>query len=279
MSVPSTKQSARWLLGSGPLAVRLWVVIATIGCASAPPAGRGLPDSLIEKMHQPAAAPARTNQMLEIVQGLPESAIHDQLGERIDEILREMRRATRRDLPHLREGFVLLRRQPAIVEVIADTYENAPEDAFALLAAILGLLGELQREDAFEFFRGVAWTELPPRSEGPVHGLTDRDFAKILQRKAVQGMAFIRDGDGEIVEQVEDELVELMLSHPARTVRIAAIDSYMWNRGDTPAAAKALYQVLPEEYQQFVERPRFARGAHAASFNAKLDAWRARWAK
>jgi len=65
--------------------------------------------------------------------------------------------------------------------------------------------------------------------------------------------------------------------HPSRAVRIAAIDAYMWNHGDTAEAAAHIYSALPESDHKYVTRPRFYRGMNREVFPTRLREWREKW--
>ena len=53
----------------------------------------------------------------------------------------------------------------------------------------------------------------------------------------------------------------------------------MWNHHDSSEAANTLYATLDPEFHKYVERPRFHRGASKEVFEARLTAWRKKWAQ
>jgi hypothetical protein len=85
-----------------------------------------------------------------------------------------------------------------------------------------------------------------------------------LQAKAVEGIAYRGSPDADAI------VLDTIISHPSQTVRAAAIDAYLWNRGDTPEARLAILQIANANDKQFIDRIRREEGEAAASFNDKL---------
>lgn len=93
----------------------------------------------------------------------------------------------------------------------------------------------------------------------------------MLQAKAVQGIGYLR------TRQSYAELERIFTKHESRFVRIAALDSYLWNKNYSPDAISRIAGMLPSEMHKYVYRPRYRSNMNAAHFNATLQAWLTKW--
>jgi len=241
-----------------------------------------LPESLVVKMidqyhAQHELIEKKPIQSLDLAKKiLPNASVGD-LREKLPDILLEIERASKRDLLLVYETITHFRKQPNIILALSDIYNSIPDDRYQARIVVLEVIGELQREDAIEFLKSVIWEALPPITRGPADRITKREYEEMVQGKAVQGMAYIRKDEGDLVAGAVNELLLVLKSHPSHSVRLMAIDAFMWNHSDSKEAASTLYQVLPKDYHKFVERPRFYRGAIQKTFEEHLEAWRKKW--
>lgn len=212
----------------------------------------------------------KASRVLELVRALPANAPRDSLRVRLDTILVELRRATPTEMPDVRTAIDALSQQPHAVEAIALFYDSLKPNDFDRRTTTIQVLGELRSVQAAPFLRRVAWEELP--AQPPARDVSTRDLKEILQTQAVYGIGFLR------TPEAFEELTHIMQNHEARSVQIAAVESFMWNRGDTLEAATELYRILPVSLHPFVERPRFQRGMNVYLFNDRVDRWQKRWA-
>lgn len=210
------------------------------------------------------------SRLRQAVADLPEKASADQMELALYDVLPQIYKATKGDLPVVAEAVEKLREQPGAVEAIGRQYRQLPAEAFEQRLVVLGVLGEMKRSDAVAQLREVVWAPLPPAGS-QADKLTARDLEEMVQVKAVQGLAFLA------TPQADAEVREVIAKHEALHVRISAIDAYMWNHGDRPETAAELYKLLPPELHPYVERPRFQRGQNAEEFTRKLRAWQEKW--
>lgn len=252
-------------------------LIAFSICALAPgvelhaqgtPSEAGPPPPLPERQ-VPAKDPSR---LLSLVSALPANASEGDLSRALDSLLPEVFTATNQDLPAIAETVAALRQQPGAVQALAKRYRELESGDFDQRLLTLGLVGELKRPDAAAFLGEVVWAPLPARQDAPEGLLNERELEEMVQAKAVQGLAFVASSE------TDQAVREVMLKHPARHVRVTAIDAYLWNHGDQPEVAKELYELLPAELHPFVERPRFHAGVDPKEFAALLAAWQQKWA-
>jgi hypothetical protein len=205
-----------------------------------------------------------------ILNTIPPNASREQMDRGVASLLSLFSSARAADAPDFAGAFITLRQQPHIVASFVGYYERLPKANHGQRMTVLSFLGELQRRDAMPFLHQKVWTTLPRRERGK-EGLTRRDFEEMVIVKAVHGIGYLRTAEAD------KALIEVMRRHESRAVKISAIDTYMWNHGDTSNAAQELFGILDRELHRFVERPRFYRGMDRQRFNEQLKAWRSKW--
>ena len=213
----------------------------------------------------------RTN-LLAIVQNIPENAPKWQMDDLLDRFMPEFFQVRSGDMQQVVAAVAVLRDQPNIVDSLTDYYYAFPAPEYEKRMMTIGLIGELQRTDAMPFFDRIIWNSLwlrQPIAEGPV----PRELIEMIRVKAVHGLAYLR------TDESDEAIIDVMQFHDSFSIRITAIDSYMWNKRDREEAAQQLYIALPTNLHKFVERPRFRRGMDRAAFNAQLEDWRKIWAQ
>ncbi len=166
----------------------------------------------------------------------------------------------------------ILKDQPHIVSSLVKYYETLPKTEYAHRLRTLEFIGELQRTDALPFLQAAIWEPLP-EGQPLIEGLSTRDLEEILRVKCVHGVSYLRTTESR------NAAIDIMLRHESTAVRIAAIDSYMWNSNDSQEEAKRLYALLPQDLHMFIEQPRFHFGVDRQEFNTRLRAWREKWGK
>lgn len=212
----------------------------------------------------------RTN-LLAIVQTIPEDAPKWQMDDLLDRFMPEFFRVRSGDMQQVVAAVAVLKDQPNIVDSLIDYYYAFPAPEYEKRMMTIGLIGELQRTDAMPFFDRIIWNSLwlrQPIAEGPV----PRELIEMIRVKAVHGLAYLR------TDESDGAIIDVMQFHDSFSIRITAIDSYMWNKRDSEEAAQQLYIALPTDLHKFVQRPRFRQGMDRAEFNAQLDAWQNTWA-
>jgi hypothetical protein len=175
------------------------------------------------------------------------------------------------------QAIAILAQADGIGPALQSLYERTPEQAFTKRYRILQLIGELRDPRLLKFLVEVVRTPLPEKGKAKAELDSAREREETIQAKAVQGIGYLRDSEGRLVSDAIEALVAVMVDHPSLAVRVEAIDVYMWNHGDAPAAASRLYAILPKELHKFVERPRVHRGSNAASTSQRIDAWHKKW--
>ena len=210
------------------------------------------------------------SRLRQAVADLPAKASVDEVELALSDLLPQVYRATKGDLPVVAEVVARLRQQPGAVEAMARQYRQLPAEAVDQRLVVLSMLGEMKRSDALAQLREVVWAPLPP-ANSQAEMLTERDFEEMVQVKAVQGLAYLA------TPQADAAVREVIERHEALHVRVSAIDAYMWNHGDSPETAAELYRSLPAELHPYVERPRFHSGMDRQEFTRKVRAWQQKW--
>ena len=208
--------------------------------------------------------------LLAIVQSIPENASRRQMQESLDRFMPEFYQVRSGDMQQVATAVAILNEQPATVVSLVDYYDAFPAPEYEKRMMTIGLIGELQRADAMPFFLRLIWSSLQLR-QPIVDGPTPKELIEMIRVKAVHGLAYLRTDDAD------ESLIDIMQYHESIAIRITAINSYMWNNGDSEVAAQQLYIALPIDLHRFVQRPRFRQGMDRAAFNAQLKEWQRIW--
>ena len=207
---------------------------------------------------------------LATLNNIPANASREQMDHAVSDLMSAFSASRISNLNRFTSYLSALKNQPQLVFSIVDYYDKLPNADHRQRMATLAILGELRRPDALPFLQRVVWAPMPgfqPANEG----LTPRDLEEMVMVKALHGLGYMRKPEADKI------LIDVMLRHESRGLRIAAIDSYMWNHDDSNEADQLLYQTLPGDLHKFVERPRFHRDMDRTRFNEQLAAWRQKW--
>ena len=219
-------------------------------------------------MHKDQREDPALKKLYESVPKLPKDLSQESLRAALPEILDLIGKTRRQFLPELRMAVYELGTQPNLLAALQDHYRTTPASNYYRRYLVLQLVGELQKPDALPFLKDVATAPLPPQTAS-AESLSPRDDEVAIQMKAVHGVGFIRDGSGLPMSSAFGDLLQIARTHPDRVVRIAAIDTYMWNHPDKQEAAATLNLALSEEYRPFISRVRFYRGAALETFSRR----------
>lgn len=254
------------------VALALFLPLGCEGDESAQTVRRKAMREAIEQQHLPPPSQAG-KALLTLVRSLPDDESTHALVDWLPRLLLGIGETTISERPQVYATLALLRDQPNIVEALRTLHAQLPVESFDDKLLSVRVMGELQRPDAFPFFTDIIWA--PPGtgdSAAPEH-------ESMLRSSAVRGLAYLRTENGFPLLESATETLRVVRDHSSRSVRIAAINAYMWNHGDADSSARALYEELPEEFHMFVERPRFYRGANREHFEARLEEWNEKWQK
>jgi len=165
-----------------------------------------------------------------------------------------------------------VRFDPNVVDAVAAGLSFRNPGSYGRQLIYLSILGEMQNE----------------RALGPLQSyLNSRDCLVFEERVAVHpapnapntsmfdGCAGLKARAVSMIAHLNSEAATAVVSnaikeHPSRTVRLAAIDAYLYNNGDSPEAiATAKRWAKPDEVK-FVGLPRLASDTNRQDFEARL---------
>jgi hypothetical protein len=102
--------------------------------------------------------------------------------------------------------------------------------------------------------------------------ITPVDCDEMLRVRATEMLAYIETIHPNL-RQLMTNTLSIAKYHPSSAVRQAAIDAYMFNRGDTTDASDYLSSQIDASDRIFIGRPRMYGDFDASAFDDKLSAW------
>lgn len=150
---------------------------------------------------------------------------------------------------------------------IQSLYPKILDDDFDFALVTLSVLGELRARNSIEFFEKILNQPYPKETVRPDPGLTRRESIELLQSKAAQGLAYLKD------PKADEIVLKAAASHPARAVRSAAVEALLFNATDGTAMRERLTKILRPEDQIFLDQ--ISKGAMRSpeEFNQQLAAF------
>lgn len=165
----------------------------------------------------------------------------------------------------VRRAIVAARWNERVVGALIDEVETAQRTDHSRALLALALLGEMRNPGGTAFLMDFIHRPLPRTGTVAFGGeIVERTAQAMLQAKAVDGIAYLRTEEGD------DAVLSIAGSHPSKIVRAEAINAFLWNHGDSPAARRVLAPRVRADEQILIDRVRRGSGEGAASFNAKL---------
>lgn len=173
-----------------------------------------------------------------------------------DDFLMWIGQMPRERVSEVREAIAALEDKSAVAEVLNGQLLDLPcTDAsrHLLLMSTIGELGQDSSAAALERFTWLSDEAIHHTQSNPTRSC-DFTTTGLLQSRAVEMMVWVLKGrdDAAVLRVIQD--------HPLRSVRMAAIDAYLFQHGDAPEAVKTLRDLLSPEDRSMVGLPRF--GAH-----------------
>lgn len=220
----------------------------------------------IEKAHPYVAS---ENKLPDIVNDLPDNASHDVLYAQLNPIMNNIAKVTRQDIHILRDATGRLRKQPHIITALKKYYDELDKKQFNRRVLVLGVMGELQRTDAFDFYKNQIWKPLPAKKKTP-ESYYNWLYEVAVQMNTVNSLAYIRGSNNNLHTPSMSELISIMKDHPEHMIRVQAIDAYLWNRNDSKEAKDKLARILPKSMHTYIGRPRIHAGKNKEQFLAEI---------
>jgi hypothetical protein len=220
-----------------------------------------------------SVSPQTGNRVFTLAKNISPNVSSQELVAELEKILIEIMKTHPSEMPLVYESINSLRQQPVVIDGLITLYHTVKKEDFNKRLLVLSLIGELRLEKSFPFFKQIVWRPLPfeknlNRTEA---GFSQRDYEEMLTAKAVHGIGYLCNNESF------NELEKIMTSHESKHVRIAAINTYMWNKKDDNMEAAHLYKILPMTFHPYVERPRFSCHVDPTQFDVQMSRWLSKW--
>jgi hypothetical protein len=233
-------------------------ILGAVGCAAGRRPSATTPVPPTEAVLHPEVGPSA----LDLVGALPENASAETLIGSLPSLISAMQVARGPGVRAVRQSIEVLRQQPNTVRAFENVYAQVPTNNWSRRRFLIAVVGELRRPDGLGLLQSVVWGTLPQPTRSK--SLSAREMEESVQAKAVEGMAYLRSDEGD------KAVLRVIDSHPSSVVRAAAIDSYLWNHGDTKQALDEMCSRVRVEDRKYVGLARFSRKMKADIFNRQL---------
>ncbi len=164
----------------------------------------------------------------------------------------------------VRRTIAAARNDSAIATELCREIGEQQKTDFSRTLITLSVLGELRNGEGEKCL--ITFLHQPFPKEGTVANgeIVEQTSLGVLEGKAVDGLAYAHTDTGD------REVLQAAGSHPSRIVRAEAINAYLWNHHDSPAARATLLKVVRTDERTFLDRPRLEPGMSRDEFNRKL---------
>jgi hypothetical protein len=152
-----------------------------------------------------------------------------------------------------------------VLKALIDRFEKVDTLDLSYSLVVLSLIGELQNPSSQKWLEKQINRPIPTVKETPHGGLNSGDVIEMISSKAVESLAYLKTNESDRAT------LNVIVKHPSKAVRAAAIDAYLFNHGDTDDIKAKLKQSVRKEDLIYLDRVRFLREKDAKTFNAKID--------
>lgn len=163
----------------------------------------------------------------------------------------------------VREAIAAIRERSAVAAVLNEQLLRLPCADVGRHLLLLSTIGELRDPSSLAALERFAW--LPDEQIFAAPPTTERTCSfttgGMLQARAAEMLAWILQGRND------ESVLRLIRDHPSRAVRIAAIDAYLFQRGDAPEAVEFLRGQVGAADRSMVGLPRFGADADPETFD------------
>lgn len=181
----------------------------------------------------------------------------------------------------IRDQVALAAADEAIVDALVEKLFQLPVTDFGRHLLLLSVLGEMRHPQAIEplirFLKLSKETMVPPqpaemgRITGKEREATFLDGSTALQARAAEMLAFLG------TPRALQETLKVAADHPSLSVRVAAIDAYLFNQEDSSESIERIREAIHDGDQKYVGLPRRTRDMNVAEFDAQVLAFYERY--
>lgn len=169
----------------------------------------------------------------------------------------------------VREAIAGLRDRADVVDLLTSTVLELPVVDTGRHLMLLAVLGELRAPasaDALERFVWLSDEDVSGAATPARRGPCDFSPAGGLQARAAEMLVWVV-GTGD-----EDRVLRIIREHPSSSVRVAAIDAWLFQRDDTADAVATLTDLVRPDDVPAVGLPRWTADADPARFQEQVAA-------
>ena len=177
------------------------------------------------------------------------------------------------DMQAVRDAVAAARTDDSVARALTHNLFALPVGDLGYHLTLLSIMGEMRRDDFLEPF--VKFLELP--ADRLVNDVCDRpapgsntsylDAAAVLKARAVEMLGWLR------TTKALEAVLKFASEHDTRTVRLAALDTYLYNHEDSSEALERARAAARPEEAKLVGLPRWTRDGDRAQFDSQVAAF------
>lgn len=144
----------------------------------------------------------------------------------------------------------------SVVDVVASKLSFTQPGSIGHQLIYLSILGQMRNERAIAALRDYVYStechvveQLQQRGT-PASATTVMDVCAMLKSHAINMISFIN------TQAAQEIVLQTIANHPSKSVRMSAMDSFLYNAGDSPAAIELVTRYARPEERLFVGLPR-----------------------
>ena len=192
--------------------------------------------------------------------------------DKIDEFLAWVAAAPASERETVRRQIAAASESDRVVDRLTERLMRFPVTDRTRHLVILSTLGEMRPPRAINALKQFIWydREMFALAGGSAGGGNQTSFfnpTRALQSRAVEMLAYI--GGNEALAAT----LEVAARHTGPEVRIAAMNAYLFNQGDSETAKAELARVVRESDLKYIGLARFTRDMNVKQFNAQVRAY------
>ncbi|HZD67979.1 MAG TPA: hypothetical protein VFA45_03365 [Actinomycetes bacterium] len=168
----------------------------------------------------------------------------------------------------IRERVAAAREDSAVLEGLLKRLWDLPAIDVSRHMVLLSIIGELRNPSVVSPLNRFVWFEdqmTLSRPPGEHRWCTfEENGTAILKARATEMIAW------HATDEADEAVLGIMVEHPDRAVRAAAVDAYMFNHDDSEEAMERLHQVLAPNDRLLVGLPRLTRDIDPEEFEQRV---------
>ncbi len=156
-------------------------------------------------------------------------------------------------------------RDTTISDLLFERFDRVSTGDISYSLVVLSIIGELKQTRNISRFEKIVWQRIPASSSDLHGGLDSADLIEILASKAVESIAWIKTPESD------KSILRVIREHSSQPIRAAAIDAYLFSKGDSEEAKQYLLRIVRKEDAPFIYKARFKDGKGDKSFNEAIE--------